>query len=84
VIIDYADILAPDVDCTRLDKLEQTNRNWQRMRRLSQERHCLVITATQAAATAYDKDSMTLKDFSDNKKKYAHVTAYVCTQSERS
>lgn len=83
IIVDYVDIMAPDPDCSRLDKLEQTNRIWQRLRRLSQEKHCLVITATQAAATAYDKESMTLKDFSDNKKKYAHVTAtYALNQTD--
>jgi hypothetical protein len=83
ILIDYVDILAPDPDCSRLDKLEQINRIWQRLRKLSQERHCLVISATQAAATAYDKESMSLKDFSDNKKKYAHVTAtYALNQTD--
>jgi hypothetical protein len=75
IVIDYADILAPDSDCSRLDYRHQQNKLWQRLRRLSQERHCLVVTATQAAASSYEKDSLTLSDFSEDKRKYAHVTA---------
>lgn len=83
IIVDYADIMAPDPDCTRMEKREQINKLWQRFRRLSQERHCLVITATQAAATAYKKNSITMEDFSDSKTKHAHVTAcYSLNQTE--
>ena len=75
VLIDYADILAPDYDCSRLDGRGQINKIWQRMRKLSQEKHCLLITATQAAATSYDKETLSLSDFSEDKRKYAHTTA---------
>lgn len=75
IVVDYADILAPDPDCTRLEYRHQQNKLWQRLRRLSQEKHNLVITATQAAASSYDKDSLKLSDFTDDKRKYAHVTA---------
>jgi hypothetical protein len=75
IVIDYADILAPDPDCARLDYRNQQNKVWQRLRRLSQQRHCLVVTATQAAATSYEHDSLRLSDFSETKTKYAHVTA---------
>lgn len=75
VVIDYADIMATDPDCSRLEKREQINKLWQRLRRLSQEKHCLVLTATQAAATSYKRDSITIEDFSDSKTKHAHVTA---------
>ena len=75
ILIDYADILAPDYDCNRLDSRGQTNKIWQRMRKLSQEKHCLLITATQAAASSYDKESLSLSDFSEDKRKYAHTTA---------
>lgn len=75
ILIDYADILAPDYDCSRLDGRGQINKIWQRMRKLSQEKHCLLITATQAAATSYDKETLTLADFSEDKRKYAHTTA---------
>jgi len=75
VLIDYADILAPDYDCSRLDGRGQINKIWQRMRKLSQEKHCLLITATQAAASSYDKETLSLSDFSEDKRKYAHTTA---------
>jgi hypothetical protein len=75
IIIDYADILAPDPDCERLDWRHQVNKIWQRLRALSEQRHCLVITATQAAATSYDKGLLRLRDFSEDKRKYSHVTA---------
>lgn len=75
IVIDYADILAVDPDCSRLDFRNQQNKIWQRLRSLSQQRHCLVVTATQAAASSYDKDTIRLRDFSEDKRKYAHVTA---------
>lgn len=75
IIIDYADILDSDPDCKRLDFRNQQNKIWQRLRNLSQERHCLVVTATQAAASSYDKDTLRKSDFSEDKRKYAHVTA---------
>jgi hypothetical protein len=75
IIIDYADLLRPDPDCAHLSSRDQYNKIWQRMRRLSQERHCLVVTATQASASSYGKTYLKLADFSEDKRKYAHVTA---------
>lgn len=75
IVIDYADILAPDSDIKRVDIRDQTNRIWQRLRSLSQERHCLVVTATQAAASGYDRTTLRRQDFSEDKRKLAHVTA---------
>lgn len=75
IVIDYADILAPDPDITKFDFRNQINKIWQRLRSLSTEKHCLIVTATQAAASSYDKDLIKLSDFSEDKRKYAHVTA---------
>jgi len=76
VVVDYADILAPDLDCIRLDYRNQQNKIWQRLRRLSQQKHCLVLTATQASARSYNVErNLRLSDFSETKTKYAHVTA---------
>jgi len=55
IIIDYADLLAPCPDITRMDFRNRTNIIWQRLRSLTQEWHCLLLTATQAAATAFGK-----------------------------
>lgn len=80
VIIDYADILAPE---SKQEFRHQQNKIWQELRRLSQEKHCLVITATQAAASSYGKRSLELSDFSEDKRKYSHVTAmYGLNQDE--
>jgi len=47
------------------------------LRGLSQERHCLMVTATQASARAYGKDLIDMSDYSEDKRKYAHVTAMI-------
>lgn len=75
IIIDYADNLAPED--RKEEYRHQQNRTWKLLRGLSQERHCLVITATQANAASYDQETLAMKNFSENKLKYAHVTAMI-------
>lgn len=72
-VIDYADVLAPL--SSKDDKREQINQTWLAMRRLSQEAHCLTLTATQADADSYNTDLLRRSNFSEDKRKYAHVTA---------
>jgi len=74
VVIDYADILAPEVGESEFR--HQQDARWKALRRLSQERHCCVITATQADAKSYDKETISLSNFSEDKRKYAHATAF--------
>lgn len=73
IIIDYADILAPMN--YKLNVRDQQNETWTNLRKLSQEKHCCVITATQADADSYTKRTLTMKNFSEDKRKHAHVTA---------
>lgn len=75
LILDYVDLLAADTDYRRLDYRQQQNKHWQRLRAMSQKRHCLVVTATQVAARSYDKSLLRMSDFSETKTKYSHVTA---------
>lgn len=75
VIIDYADILAPEPNSKNMDFRNQQNQIWKKMRALSQDRKCLVVTATQAAKSSYGKETLELTDFSEDKRKFAHVTA---------
>jgi hypothetical protein len=83
IVIDYIDILAPDPDFSRMDFRHRRNELWQRLRNLSEERHSLVVTATQAAASSYGKEILRLSDFSEDKRVYAHVTAmYGLNQTE--
>jgi hypothetical protein len=73
ILFDYADIMM-DNDHTKEFRHKQNN-IWMQLRGLSQERFALVITATQADANSYTKDLLKLENFSEDKRKYAHVTA---------
>lgn len=78
VVADYADILAPPSGVK--DTLDQIDETWKALRRLSQARHCLVVTATQANAAAYsNKGSSTLgrRNFSGRKTKLAHANGII-------
>lgn len=75
VVIDYADNLAPED--RKADFRHQQHRTWQLLRGLSQEKHCLVVTATQANAASYDQQTLAMKHFSEDKRKYAEVTAMI-------
>ncbi len=75
IVIDYADILTSNPEHGRLDWRNQVNKIWQGLRSLSQERHCLIITATQSDAKSYESEIIKKKNFSEDKRKYAHVTA---------
>jgi hypothetical protein len=72
VVIDYADLLVPE---TKTEFRHQQNEIWKSLRGLSQEKHCLVVTATQADAASYDQNRLRMKNFSEDKRKYSHVTA---------
>lgn len=76
VVIDYADILAPPVGYR--ETIDQEDAKWKLLRRLSQEMHCLVVTATQSNAAAYSNaGTLGRKHFSGRKTKLAHVNAMV-------
>lgn len=75
IVIDYADIL--NMDYGNLEGRDRYDRVWKQLRRLSQERHCLVVTATQAAARAYKAQTQGQEHFSEDKRKNAHVTGMI-------
>lgn len=75
IVIDYADILAPEEVEGQLSERGTVNETWKALRRLSQKKHALVITATQADAKAYKQALQTRSNFSEDKRKLAHVTA---------
>ena len=75
VVIDYADILAPPPGVR--EERQQINENWKHLRRVSQELHCLVVTATQSRRDSYDGNLLRKKHMSDDKRKLAHVTGMV-------
>lgn len=77
VVIDYADILAPERIMGEGDFRHQTDETWKAMRRLSQKYHMLVVTATQSNAASYEKAVLRRTHFSEDKRKLAHVTGMV-------
>jgi len=77
IVIDYADVLSPPPHALKFDYRHQINETWIALRALSQEFHCLVVTATQTAATSYDAKVIRKTDFSEDKRKAAHITGMV-------
>lgn len=85
VVIDYADILAPGKGYEG-DSRDAINSTWKRLRSLSQFYHCLVVTATQSNAASYDTKVLTKKNFSNDKRKFAHITGMIglnCVEQEK-
>lgn len=74
VCFDYADIMG--VENPKSNPRDYHNERWIAARRLSLERHCLVLFPTQSAATSYDEDDQTLNDFSNDRRKVDHVTGH--------
>jgi hypothetical protein len=75
VIVDYADILAPSPGYS--ESRDGINANWKKLRALSQEFHNLTVTATQTNAAAYKADVIDRSNFSEDKRKNAHVDGMV-------
>lgn len=85
IVVDYADILAPENKSVR-EFRHQQNDTWTALRALAQERHCLIVTATQADAASYTKASLGMENFSEDKRKLGHVTGMLAlnqTAAER-
>jgi len=73
IVIDYADILAPEPGAG--EGRDSINTTWKELRSLSQSEHCLVVTATQADAQSYTTSTLARSNFSEDKRKLAHATA---------
>lgn len=75
IVIDYADILAPDHASKEVR--DQINDTWRKLRALSQKLHCLVLTATQADAGSYKAHLLRRQNFSEDRRKHDHVTGMI-------
>lgn len=77
IVCDYMDILAPIHD--KKDTRDQINENWLLARRISQEYHCLFVSATQAKTSSFTNGKYVLsrRDFADDRRKLDHVTAMI-------
>lgn len=74
LLVDYPDILLPE---RSEEYRHQENRKWKILRQISQEFHNCVIVPTQADANSYKKDTMQLSNYSEDKRKYGHVTHFL-------
>lgn len=74
IVVDYADLLAP---ISAKEQLHQIDETWAALRALSQSRHCLVVTATQANAASFRAEQINETHFAGNKLKLAHVVGMV-------
>jgi len=84
IVIDYADIL--NMHYSNFEGRDCINETWKRLRALSQRRHCLLATATQSDADSYDRGTMKMKNFSDDRRKIDSVTGMIGinqTESEK-
>ena len=73
IICDYADLLV--ANNTSSQPRDQQNEIWKNLRNVSQEKHCCVITGTQADSKSYKQDRLGMGNFNEDKRKLGHVTA---------
>lgn len=75
IVLDYADIMAvpPGFNESR----DAVNANWKKLRKLSMQRNCCVVTASQANTASYRTDILEKWNFSEDKRKLAHVTSMI-------
>lgn len=72
ILFDYVDIMATDKE---REFRHRENEKWKGLRALSQEYKSLVITPTQADAESYKKNRLDASNYSEDRRKYDHVTA---------
>lgn len=72
IVIDYADLLALPQGMEKREGIDET---WRRLRRLSQDYHCCVVTGTQGDTASYRASLIRAGNFSDSRTKNDHVTA---------
>lgn len=72
VVIDYADILAPESNASR-DERHSINKTWKAMRSLAGELQVAVLTATQTDSQGFYVKTLSADNFSEDKRKFSHV-----------
>lgn len=75
VIADYLDIMAPDPKFIGTRHAE--NEKWKSFGKLRHKYNCLVFSPTQADANSYSQDSLNESNFTEDKRKYGHVTGFL-------
>jgi hypothetical protein len=78
VVCDYAELFASsDPKAVGADARESINANWIGLATLRLAKHYLIITATQTNADSYDSELISMKNFSEDKRKHSHVTGAI-------
>lgn len=72
IIIDYADILAPEPNASR-DTRHRLDETWGALRKLAQSQRSLVVTASQSTRGTLNKD-ISQEDIAEDIRKLAHAT----------
>jgi intein/homing endonuclease len=83
IVIDYMDLIVPDTLHSGEQVRHGIGKIWGGVRRMSQERHCLVLSASQSDTESYDTKWITSKNFSESKQKNAHVTGMITLNQTR-
>jgi hypothetical protein len=74
IIADYADIMDPG---TQGDFRQSENYKWKSLRALCQDYNILLVTATQTDAASYSVEVIKEQNFSEDKRKFSHVTGII-------
>lgn len=72
LLIDYADLL---VSTAKMETRHQIDFIWRSLRGLAQKYNLCIVSPTQADAKSYEQYLLKLGNFSEDKRKLAHVTA---------
>ena len=76
ILVDYPDIMDVDEEDRRFDFRHRENSKWKKLRAMAHRWHALVIAPTQADAFAYNKLWLDLTNYSEDKRKFSHTTAF--------
>jgi replicative DNA helicase len=75
VVIDYADILAPEDN--RVTGRERIDETWKTLKMLSDKHHCLVVTASQSNRKSFDKKYVDVTDIAEDIRKIANSDLFI-------
>jgi len=76
IVIDYADILAPE-DSRLVERRDRIDDTWKTLGGMTEERHCLLATASQSTRGSADKKNVRSTDVAEDIRKMAHVDVMI-------
>lgn len=75
IVIDYADILAPEDN--RIVGRERIDQTWKSLKGMSDELHCMVLTASQSNRGSFDKKNVVQTDAAEDIRKIANSDLFL-------